>query len=329
MRSVRPLASGLILLLLAACAAGGPAEESSRAGAESATAAETATDPIDAIEAWQRGREERYHTSPMNAFTAIASHYIEEKTPVTLGASDDATELNPESPMPAMAEIRYDDGTFEVRPVEGADPPRLHADDEEGDPSPESEPLAGPYTPSRDKTVSVGGYFLTFAPQSGFGRIILYDPDSPKRAEFDGFEWFPASTKYQVKATWTPVPEPDQITIGTSRGLKKSFYRVGILGFTIDGEEQKLVALGMTGEPEIGEELFIPFRDATTGKESYEVGRYVDVVYDGPDGEYAIDFNTATNPLCNYSPHYNCPIPPKENLLTAAIRAGEMAYPHH
>jgi uncharacterized protein (DUF1684 family) len=44
---------------------------------------------------------------------------------------------------------------------------------------------------------------------------------------------------------------------------------------------------------------------------------------------YPIDFNDAGNPSCNYSPFYNCPIPPPENTLTVPIRAGEMTYPSH
>jgi uncharacterized protein (DUF1684 family) len=64
------------------------------------------------------------------------------------------------------------------------------------------------------------------------------------------------------------------------------------------------------------------FRDATTGDGSYEVGRYVDVEEDR-DG-VIVDFNYAYNPACALSPFYNCPIPPTENRLDVAIRAGEM-----
>ena len=64
------------------------------------------------------------------------------------------------------------------------------------------------------------------------------------------------------------------------------------------------------------------FRDATTGRGSYEVGRYVTVRLDG-DG-LLVDFNLAYNPACSLSPYYNCPIPPPENHVNVAIRAGEM-----
>jgi uncharacterized protein (DUF1684 family) len=76
-------------------------------------------------------------------------------------------------------------------------------------------------------------------------------------------------------------------------------------------------------EPGAGEnEVSIFFRDATTGHESYSVGRYVDAVPLGDD-RYALDFNRAYNPACAFSPLYNCPIPPRENRLPVPIRAGE------
>ena len=65
----------------------------------------------------------------------------------------------------------------------------------------------------------------------------------------------------------------------------------------------------------------------SNGKDSYEVGRFLDVPE--PAGEeFVLDFNRCYNPLCNYSPAYNCPLPPLENILDIAISAGEKTYPH-
>ena len=66
--------------------------------------------------------------------------------------------------------------------------------------------------------------------------------------------------------------------------------------------------------------LEVYFTDATSGRESYRM-RYLGVA--ASDGGYVLDFNRAYNPACAYSPHYNCPIPPPENHLAVAIRAGE------
>jgi uncharacterized protein (DUF1684 family) len=77
-------------------------------------------------------------------------------------------------------------------------------------------------------------------------------------------------------------------------------------------------------EPGVGEkDISLFFQDATTGKESYSVGRYLDPQLQ-PDGRYILDFNMAYDPACAYSNHYNCPIPPKENRLSVALTAGQM-----
>jgi hypothetical protein len=98
--------------------------------------------------------------------------------------------------------------------------------------------------------------------------------------------------------------------------------RVGWFDFQAGRAKCRLEATRLL-EPGVGEhDLAVFFRDATTGRESYGVGRYVDPVA-LPDGRYVLDFNVAYNPACAYSEHYNCPIPPRANQLSVAIRAGE------
>ncbi len=73
--------------------------------------------------------------------------------------------------------------------------------------------------------------------------------------------------------------------------------------------------------------LFVPFGDVTSGFTSYGGGRYMDFTFqDIKNNKLSIDFNKAYNPYCAYTAGYNCPIPPKENLLTVAIDAGEKSY---
>jgi uncharacterized protein (DUF1684 family) len=72
-------------------------------------------------------------------------------------------------------------------------------------------------------------------------------------------------------------------------------------------------------------ELFLPFRDTTSGKETYGAGRYLDLHAHGD--EVVVDFNYAYNPNCAYNPDWNCPLPPAENWLKVPIRAGEKAFP--
>ena len=113
----------------------------------------------------------------------------------------------------------------------------------------------------------------------------------------------------------------------TTRKLEKTFYRYARVHFQLQGRDLELTALKTSLEGPDAGTLFIPFKDTTNGGETYEVGRFIDV--EEPAGEeFVLDFNRCYNPLCNYSPAYNCPLPPLENFLDIAIPAGEKTYPH-
>jgi uncharacterized protein (DUF1684 family) len=121
----------------------------------------------------------------------------------------------------------------------------------------------------------------------------------------------------------TVNPKPETTVILSTRGNKRNAQLVGWFEFMAGTTPSRLEVVRLL-EPGVGEnDLGIFFRDATSGKESYGLGRYVDV-RKLPNGNYLLDFNLAYNPACAFSDHYNCPIPPKTNTLTAAIRAGEM-----
>jgi uncharacterized protein (DUF1684 family) len=130
-----------------------------------------------------------------------------------------------------------------------------------------------------------------------------------------------------VKARLEKFAEQKPVRITTTRKLEKTFYRYGKVRFRLDGKDLELTALKTSLVGPDAKYLFIPFKDNTNGKESYEVGRFIDVPE--PLGEeFVLDFNRCYNPLCNYSPAYNCPLPPLENILDAAVPAGEKTYPH-
>ena len=155
----------------------------------------------------------------------------------------------------------------------------------------------------------------------------MFDPESPRYKEYKGIPYFPRDLYYHVIAALTPNPKPDTTIIMSTRGNPRRAVRVGWFDFKVNGTRCRLEATRLL-EPGVGEKDFgLFFTDATTGKESYEVGRYLEVD-PLPDGRYVLDFNMCYNPACAYSVHYNCPIPPKENHLQVAIRAGEMD-PHY
>jgi uncharacterized protein len=176
-------------------------------------------------------------------------------------------------------------------------------------------------------SVKIGRWLLRLSHQ-GFPGIIVFDPKSPRFALYKGLEYFPPDLSYRYELPLTPNPKPETVVIMSTRGNQRRATRVGWFEFMVGNQAARLEALRLL-EPGVGEnDINVFFRDATSGKESYELGRYVDV-RKMPDGRYLLDFNAAYNPACAYSVHYNCPIPPKSNVLPMALRAGEMDSHYH
>lgn len=149
-----------------------------------------------------------------------------------------------------------------------------------------------------------------------------------KRATFSGLQYFPPDTALAFDLDIARLPNPEQVSIGATKGDVRAMRRYGTFSFTVDGKPCTLAAFTSESNPGA---LFVPFKDATNGTETYEVGRYLDLEI-REDGRYRLDFNLAYNPYCAYNPDYTCPLVPDENILEAAIRAGEKlpadAVPH-
>jgi hypothetical protein len=143
---------------------------------------------------------------------------------------------------------------------------------------------------------------------------------SPIPEGFQGPLYFPPNPNWRVEATGLRVQLP------TSIGDLRDFDVYGTFRFTVEGQEHQLTAYRMVPEHPDYDELFLPFKDATTGHETYGAGRYLDVPR-RDDNRYILDFNQAYNPSCAYSPRYNCPYPPPHNTLPVRVEAGEKA-PH-
>jgi uncharacterized protein len=184
----------------------------------------------------------------------------------------------------------------------------------------------------RDATIGpsyihIGRFELRLSHQ-GYPAIIVFDPKSPRFKEYKGLKYFPIDLASRFELPLTPNPRTETVVIMSTRGNQQTALRVGWFDFMV-GDTPCRLEVDRLLEPGIGEnDLSILYRDATTGTETYSVGRYVDPKK-LPNGNYLLDFNFAYNPACAFSDHYNCPIPPKGNTLTVAIRAGEMDSHYH
>ena len=170
-------------------------------------------------------------------------------------------------------------------------------------------------------SIELGRWTLRLSHQR-FPAIIVFDPRSPRRAQYKGREYFPNDFTYRFVAPLRLASHPDTVIIQSTRGNLRRALRVGWFDLRIAGRPCRLEAHRLL-EPGVDESsVSVFFRDATTGHTTYPVGRYVDPEAAG-DGRWIVDFNAAYNPACAFSPHYNCPIPTRANTLPVAIRTGE------
>ncbi len=145
-----------------------------------------------------------------------------------------------------------------------------------------------------------------------------------ERDDFDGLAYYDPDPDYRVAATVTVHDDPEPVEMDTSDGRAIQYRRVVTFSVPLGGESRDLHGYRQDGEDT--ESLFVPFRDKTTGQQTYEGGRYMELELDGDlvDGDrVTIDFNLAYSPFCAYSETFACPLPPEENWLETAVEAGE------
>jgi uncharacterized protein (DUF1684 family) len=155
--------------------------------------------------------------------------------------------------------------------------------------------------------------------------VRVKDPASENRRNFRGLQYFPPSPKYSVEARFEPYDPPKKIPFGNVSGITTEETSPGALVFTIDGKELRLDPILEQGE----KDLFIVFKDATSGRETYGAARYLYAHPAGANGKTIVDFNKAYNPPCAFTPYATCPLPPPQNRLPVRIEAGEKRVAGH
>ena len=159
-------------------------------------------------------------------------------------------------------------------------------------------------------------------------------PEAERSAEFAGLRYFPPDLSYRVEAEVIPFANPETVMLGSTGGDIRPQVRYADLRFVLQGQPLHLAAFTDPEDDEDAERhvLFVPFRDATSGVETYGAGRYLeaDEHMDADGSRHAVlDFNMAYSPWCAYSVEYSCTLPPPENTLDVPIRAGEQTYQSH
>ncbi len=173
-------------------------------------------------------------------------------------------------------------------------------------------------------------------------KFFSQDEASPFRRDstiaYNGLHWYPIDPHFAVHSRLHRYDRPETVVVLGTKGEERRQLKYGYFAFELPTPEGTLreIRLNVYKFTPYDQQryalyknhLSIWFTDLTTGKETYEVGRYIELGEEerNPDFVYSIDFNKAFNPYCAYSPLYSCAIPREEDHLSIPITAGEMKY---
>jgi uncharacterized protein (DUF1684 family) len=145
------------------------------------------------------------------------------------------------------------------------------------------------------------------------------DPEAPARTRFRGLKYFAYDPAWRIAGRFEPAREMKKIGVPDVTGGTQEFVAPGTIVFAHAGAEHRLVVVEEPGE----EDYFVIFHDLTAGDSTYSAGRFFYVAKPGANGRVVIDFNRAYTPPCGFTPFATCPLPPRQNWLPFAVRAGE------
>jgi uncharacterized protein (DUF1684 family) len=156
--------------------------------------------------------------------------------------------------------------------------------------------------------------------------LRVRDPDSETRRHFKGLHYFPYDPAWRLDAKFVAFPTERVMRVLDVTGATQEMASPGSVVFTVKGVEHRL---DVVQEEPGATEFFIIFHDETAGKSTYHAGRFLYAAKPGADGRMVLDFNRAFTPPCGFTAYATCPLPPKQNWLPIAVRAGELKPPGH
>lgn len=148
----------------------------------------------------------------------------------------------------------------------------------------------------------------------GVPALRVRDLTTPRSADLRYFVENPA---FVIRAAWEALATPDTARIGQRGGADMDVTVTHVARFRHEGHQVALVPTHWKA----GQPMFV-FRDATSGRETYGVARFL-MGEDMHDGGITLDFNRAFTPPCAFTPFAICPLPPRQNVLPFAVTAGE------
>lgn len=265
------------------------------------------------IEAWRAARVERLK-QPEGWLSLVGLHWLAEGAQTVGSAADNDVVLavGPER----LGTLTLADGRVRLALAPGVE---ARIGDTEAR---EAELVAD--SAGSPTVVRFGRASFVVIERSGRFGLRVRDPEAKTRTGFVGIESYPIDPKWRVDARFEPHPEGRTIEIASVINTLEPMKNPGALVFEIDGKPHRLEAVD-----DGSGQLFLIFADRTSGRETYGPGRFLYAAMPA-DGRTVLDFNRAYNPPCAFNAYSTCPLPPPENRLDLAVRAGEKKYegPH-
>jgi len=164
--------------------------------------------------------------------------------------------------------------------------------------------------------------YWTFLERSGAYFLRLWDTLSPARHDLKEIPAYPVDPAWVLDVVFSPADSGTTMTMDDIQGQKRMIPIAGSVSGTWQDTAFTLLAI------DDGDLLFIIIEDATTDIETYPGGRYLDIPKADSVGHTVMDFNKAYVPPCAFTEFATCLLPPEENRLPFAVRAGEKTHEH-
>lgn len=258
-----------------------------------------AADPHASLIAWQAAR--RRALAAPDSWQGLVGLFWLEEGDNRLDASSDSPVSIPDLQV-AGGTLRWDGAAVLWQPDDGA--ARTLATDRDG----------------RPDLVRLGRHEFFIVERQGRVAARVRDLEWASRTPPLQLDYFPAAPQWRIEAEWRPLQPPRSMEVPNVSGELQVVEVDHAAVFSHDGQQVELLPMS------VGEDgVFFVFRDRTSGRESYGAGRFLKVPLT-VDGKIVLDFNYAYSPPCAFTPFATCPLPPQENEMPIAVRAGEKDY---
>jgi len=166
-------------------------------------------------------------------------------------------------------------------------------------------------TPGPATRLEVGALSIMLLKRGERLALRVRDPEARARQEFRSLDYFPYAPEWRLEARFEPHPLPRRLQFQDVTGGTQTMVSSGAVVFVASGTEHRLDVTAEPNDPE----LFLVFRDLTSGVSTYAGGRFLRVPKPDAEGHLAVDFNRAYNPPCAFTPFATCPLPPPQYAL--------------